>query len=289
MSRKKHHAVSTAQKKRKALAAREKKARRRERRAASRTPAEVAQFLAKAGVVKQLPEAAWRKSLVDRFGSDGQKVIDQLHSDSDDDSTSDFYSAKAASLDLALAANSQCFGGHYEAFLSWMVRAGFHPSKCVLEVGCDIGVLTCFYAEHFPQAQVVGIDRCKKSIDCARQLAERLHLRNVQFHYADVRQLPEDLANQKFDLITSTCVACFMGHFWGGLSRCIEDTLARPIRPGILAYTKMLSSLLDDQRGKLITFEQFHDVDELAIWVRALNDAGVGVDCNMADFLEYKS
>ena len=51
----------------------------------------------------------------------------------------------------------------------------------VLDFGCGVGILTCFFAQQHPETQFVGIDRSLGSIETARREAEKRHISNVQF------------------------------------------------------------------------------------------------------------
>ena len=51
----------------------------------------------------------------------------------------------------------------------------------VLDFGCGVGILTCFFAQQHPETQFVGIDRSIRSIEIARCEAEKRHISNVQF------------------------------------------------------------------------------------------------------------
>jgi SAM-dependent methyltransferase len=55
------------------------------------------------------------------------------------------------------------------------------PAEHVLDFGCGIGILTCFFAQQHPEIQFVGIDRSSRSIEIARCQAEERHISNVQF------------------------------------------------------------------------------------------------------------
>ena len=55
----------------------------------------------------------------------------------------------------------------------------------ILDIGCDNGLATCFYASQRPDAEVLGIDRCAEGIACAEHLASMLGLKNVTFIHGD--------------------------------------------------------------------------------------------------------
>jgi SAM-dependent methyltransferase len=75
--------------------------------------------------------------------------------------------------------------------------------RCVLDVGCGIGVLTTFYAQQYPCSVFLGIDRSPASITAAQRKADELGLANVRFSVAD---LDSTTVPGPFDLIIATHV-----------------------------------------------------------------------------------
>lgn len=66
----------------------------------------------------------------------------------------------------------------------------FAPGARVLEVGCGTGAQTTTLARNSPDAQIVAVDRSETSIARARDRVARARLANVQFHLADLFELP---------------------------------------------------------------------------------------------------
>lgn len=96
------------------------------------------------------------------------------------------YRAKNANWELSRDVTSQHAGRQYAHYLSLFVAAKEPPAATrILDIGCDNGVATCFYALQFPDAEVFGIDRCAEGIACAEHLARMLGLTNVAFIHGD--------------------------------------------------------------------------------------------------------
>ena len=75
--------------------------------------------------------------------------------------TPEFYALKNHSLRFSLDITFQYDGNFYAEYLSGVVvehRTHQPRPRRVLDLGCDNGLLTCFYAQHFPEAEVIGID-----------------------------------------------------------------------------------------------------------------------------------
>jgi SAM-dependent methyltransferase len=62
------------------------------------------------------------------------------------------------------------------------------PARSVLDAGCGIGLLTTFYAGHFPQCSFTGLDRSPASIAVAQEKAATLGLTNVRFECLDMER-----------------------------------------------------------------------------------------------------
>lgn len=92
------------------------------------------------------------------------------------------YIAKNANWELSRDITSQHAGRQYATYLSLFASVKEPPSAArIIDVGCDNGIATCFYASQYPNAEVLGIDRCAEGIACAEHLARMLGLKNVRF------------------------------------------------------------------------------------------------------------
>lgn len=117
------------------------------------------------------------------------------------------YKLKNASLDFSIALSSQYFGRLYSSFLAIVSSLGLdRQAKRILDLGCDNGILTAFYARTFPDATVLGVDRCHEAIVCANHLKDRLRLSNLSFHVADAFQQPASsaLPARSWDIVFMT-------------------------------------------------------------------------------------
>ena len=71
----------------------------------------------------------------------------------------------------------------------------------VLDFGCGVGILTCFFAQQYPDIQFMGVDRSVRSIEIAQAEANKRRLANVQFR---VREDFESSSGAVYDCILST-------------------------------------------------------------------------------------
>ena len=73
------------------------------------------------------------------------------------------------------------------------------PAFRVAEAGCDCGIVSCFIAQRYPEAEVTGADLCAEGVSAAEKLAEKLGLSNVRF----VNGAAETLEAGAFDVVFS--------------------------------------------------------------------------------------
>jgi ubiquinone/menaquinone biosynthesis C-methylase UbiE len=76
-----------------------------------------------------------------------------------------------------------------------------------LDVGCNTGFSTLELASWL-NAEVVGLDLNKQSVDLARERAAQACLTNVQFEQGNLLELPFDTAS--FDLVYCNNVTSFV-------------------------------------------------------------------------------
>ncbi len=69
----------------------------------------------------------------------------------------------------------------------------------VLEVGCGVGAQTLILARNNPEVQIVSIDISEESINRAKALMQKEEISNVEFHVADLFNLPFE--DETFDHI----------------------------------------------------------------------------------------
>src|SRR5262249_59206078 len=78
-------------------------------------------------------------------------------------------------------------------------RLGVRAGMTCLDVGCGGGDVTVELAHRVgPRGRVVGVDIDAAKLDLARQEAEALGLRNVEFRQADVRS---ETVGAEFDVV----------------------------------------------------------------------------------------
>jgi SAM-dependent methyltransferase len=195
-------------------------------------------------------------------------------------STPEFYEVKNHSLRFSLDVTFQFDGNFYAEYLSGVViehRKYQARPRRVLDLGCDNGLLTCFYAQHFPEAEVVGLDNSESGVKNARQLADKLGLKNVSFHVADVRRLDQvDAVRGEFDLITSIFLLMDANGFPGVPGAGPLEWAALP-PPDMWSGTLSKVARFLSPDGILFSSERVDNRRAMAWWVAALAAAGLPV------------
>ena len=125
--------------------------------------------------------------------------------------------------------------GYYDAILPAVAsRVGQVPHARILDLGSYSGLPSIYLAKQFPDAQVVGIERCKDAVQRAQELQARTGLKNVEFERGLYDVCPAEV-------VTWCCHSkpcrpfCCLG-FLGGESRiCEVVSLRQRLLPYLLA------------------------------------------------------
>ena len=146
----------------------------------------------------------------------------------------------------------------------------------VLDFGCGVGILTCFFAKQYPEIQFVGIDRSPRAIDMAQQEAKQRGIPNVWFRGS---QEMIDSSDDFFDCILST-QALFQSECEPGLPSRNWQTFERgnnfssqeqlETRTGLGRRLELLLSVLSPT-GRLLCFEKTWNLGRRIFFQRALN------------------
>lgn len=195
------------------------------------------------------------------------------------DFSDDFYALKNSSLRFSLLLGASERGDMHQAFLGLLDQ--YSPSaSTILDIGCENGFLTCFYALKWPNAKVVGLDPSDAAITRAKELADRLRLTNVEFQSGFAREIPTKLTARTFDLILSVTVL-HDGNIFPASERlitmpatCFAPSAVTESTVEIAAIAKTLAG----SKAQWIAAEWCARPATFWWWCRALDQVGLGVD-----------
>ncbi|MEX0829016.1 MAG: methyltransferase domain-containing protein [Nitrospirales bacterium] len=167
------------------------------------------------------------------------------------------------------------------ALLSPRISSAEH----VLDFGCGVGILTCFFAQQYPAIQFVGIDRSARSIEIAQREANKRLLPNVQFRVTRDSGVSGACL---YDCILST-QALLQSEREPGLPSVHWHTFEREKNPARqeeledrTGLKRRLDALLQvlSPAGRLICFEKTWNLGRRIFFQRAMSGRGLAPVCD---------
>ncbi|RXJ04599.1 class I SAM-dependent methyltransferase [Anaerobacillus alkaliphilus] len=185
------------------------------------------------------------------------------------------------SLDVA-----KMLADFYLHYCTWVSEASYHPKR-ILDIGCDNGILTCFYAFLYPEAEVVGIDKTKDGIRIASELATRLGLTNITFQQMDYRNIRRLYPSDSFDMITSVRVFHeIIGTLPVPLYWSLEEFLRTSPLSSDYRYLEIIEELLTED-GVYLSTERLESPAALGLWSNMLEAVDLSIDWESSSFIEF--
>lgn len=193
------------------------------------------------------------------------------------------YELKNADLDLALAVTGHYRGVLLRSVMRWLERQDGPAPRRILDLGCDIGILTCFVAGLFPEAEVFGIDSSRNAVRRASELARRAGTGNVSFDVADARTFTEAAPSGHYDLIIAVNSFEYIASFpAAGAHFAITDIALEMPDESTRTMLVGLAQILDTDTGTLVSVDQFASSRQQWWWLRAVNLAGLSIEWDRA-------
>jgi SAM-dependent methyltransferase len=196
------------------------------------------------------------------------------------------YDLKNQNLDFGLDVAKR-LADFYKNYCSWVATNVVTPPNRLLDIGCDNGIITCFYAYLYPEAEVIGVDKSKIGIRCAKQLAKRLELSNVSFVEVDFNEINRHFENESFDMITSVrTLHEVMGTIPFPVYWNLKDHLEEYPVKADYRYIKKIERLLEED-GKYISAERLENPAAVGQWANLLKLADLSLDWASSGFIEF--
>lgn len=176
----------------------------------------------------------------------------------------------------------------YRTYLEWFVANITEAPQVIVDAGCGNGILTCFYAQHFPNARVVGFDISEPGIECAKELANQLGMKNTEFVVADASDLTLNLDKGSVNLITSVAS---LGPPPGAPPReaSAYDLIDKKPRLNQLLQIGNLAPYLEPTSGLLISFDKVTNLAMQSTWANIIQSCGLGIDLTQSQWLSYQN
>lgn len=143
----------------------------------------------------------------------GTKKSDQLIKQFDkiNPGNEEFYNFKNSDPGLSLSISETFDEDIIRKACNYIAEHKQFFGKTILEIGCDIGIMTGFLGVAFPDSKIIAIERCQPAVKLAKERVDALGLENVEIRncsLADVfetfdtvfsmRTLQENLDKMKF-------------------------------------------------------------------------------------------
>ena len=237
--------------------------------------AEIVRYLQSWGLQEFHDEASYyewqRKDLSPQSLQQLQLLVEQRQGGENEIADTEFYDLLAHPPFLSIL-YSQRFD--YFRQIGLLLSPRLSPAEQILDFGCGVGILTCFFAQQHPEIQFVGMDRSSQSIEVARGEAQKRQLSNVQFYIGQDHDAPGF-----YDCILSTQVLLqserepgLPSQNWWTFERS-HDISRQEILESQTGLNQRLEGLarLLSPRGRLICFEKTWNLGRRIFFQRALS------------------
>lgn len=246
----------------------------------------IADFAARAGLRGPVADDEFWPVLEGTFGDlarDVRRAIDAAFVESDPHARREkmqtVYDLKNVDIELALALSSQYRSVVSRSLMRWMDRSLAPAPRRILDIGCDIGLVTSFLAARFPGAEVLGIDSSRAALRRAVELAARLGLTNARFQPADALSLEGVEGTGSYDLVVAVNVFEYAIDFpppaaYFSLREAVDAVGGAEPAP-VLA---LVASMLEPGTGRFVSAEQFESAAVEWWWIASHVAAGLSID-----------
>lgn len=199
----------------------------------------------------------------------------------------DLYNYKNQDLKLSIDFSSYCSDIYRKYFLWLMQRKDLKPKR-ILDIGCDNGIISCFYGILYPEAEVIGIDIEERGIDCSKELAAKLNLHNVHFQRIPLEEIDSHFEKDSFDMISFIRGTFDIFHlpspndYWSLDEVKIESP--SDVEKKLLSN---IANLLSKENGEFICCDSFVTVSQFLWIANALKEAALYIDSNASTKVSY--
>ncbi|NTW72224.1 MAG: class I SAM-dependent methyltransferase [Eubacteriaceae bacterium] len=216
----------------------------------------------------------------------GNRLIEIFSLRSEEANNQDIYEVKNETLALSLDF-AKYSADLYRRYFEWFIKRTKRSYRLILDIGCDNGIVTCFLAILFPDAEIMGIDIGENGIKCARQLAKRLNLTNITFYKIDWLQIKEHFPNCQFDLINSLRSFHEISDFPDEKYWSLNDLAGSDRNQENQEAYRLVSELLAEEESDFFACERLTTAGEVVSWIERLKQTGLYVKWEECDRLAF--
>ena len=228
----------------------------------------IGEFFEKLGILEENDRDEFFKKIDEKHKVNLTQDLDLAVALRKDKGNGKIYTVKNKDLETTMD-----FAGYYydlyRQFFAWFIdfKNSYDKNldgKKILDLGCDNGITTCFIANLYPNSEIIGVDKCKKGIKCAEEIAQKLGVENVKFEAVDAKKVDKFFKEEKFDLVISNRSMLEITNlpklksFWSIDE--VENSIV--VANSVLKFFKSVEKVMTHD-AKLITFERLDGLEEI--------------------------
>ena len=230
---------------------------------------EGSQYLKKLGLKGAKSGHGIWTNFVRKFGRDqAEDFLDRIRFYQDHNDIKGLYEFKNSDYEKGLFYTGLIDADIIRKACNWLADNKRYFGKTILEIGCDVGIISCYLGALFPQAEITSIDRGENSIRVAEKLAGTLGIKNVRFLHSDLNQLSNNKYDTVFSMRTIHENSKASINELSGLTR-----MSQGMRKGIDSYINRISSFVAEG-GNIITIERCEIDPFFLAYLYSFNDHG---------------
>ena len=243
----------------------------------------IGEFFEKLGILEENDRDEFFKKIDEKHKVNLTQDLDLAVALRKDKGNGKIYTVKNKDLETTMN-----FAGHYydlyRQFFAWFIdfKNSYDKNldgKKILDLGCDNGITTCFVANLYPNSEIIGVDKCKKGIKCAEEIAQKLGVENVKFEAVDAKKVDKFFKEEKFDLVISNRSMLEITNlpklksFWSIDE--VENSIV--VANSVLKFFKSVEKVMTHD-AKLITFERLDGLEEILNFIKSMHASGLYAD-----------
>lgn len=193
------------------------------------------------------------------------------------------YDAKNAGLELSLAVTAHFRGVLLSNVMRWFDTWSAAPPRRILDLGCDVGLLACCLAEHFPGARIDCVDTSRAAIRRASEYARARGRDQISFDAVPAREFLAASEPETYDLVVAVNAFEYIAGFPApGANYQLAGATGGLTAPGSDELVGDIARVLCRETGTLVFVEEFANDRQQWWWLETVARAGLSVEWDRA-------